>query len=108
MKPTFTKSCLYGLALAITQASSAGAQTDADSEKATAAAVEQVLVLGEKVERPYLETFTSVGIVTAEDLRNFDIGDTTDAFRRLANVRSVPQAGGNSIQIRVDNDKWQM
>ncbi|MEM9256913.1 MAG: TonB-dependent receptor [Pseudomonadota bacterium] len=62
--------------------------------------LEIIIVRGEKIERPYLETYSSVGVVTAEDFEQYDIADTTDAFRRLANVRSVPQAGGNSIQIR--------
>ncbi|WP_281290168.1 TonB-dependent receptor plug domain-containing protein [Parahaliea aestuarii] len=48
-----------------------------------------------------METFSSVGIVTEEDLDDYDIADTSDAYKRLANVRAFTQgAGSKSIAIR--------
>ena len=76
-----------------------GMQRDSEGGESQQA-LEHTLIFGEKIERSYLETFSSVGIVTADDFKQFDISDTGDAYRRLANVRQIPQAGGNSIQIR--------
>lgn len=76
-------------------------QAGGDRPPATAPALEHVLIIGEKVERPYLETFSSVGVVTSEDLERYDIYDTQDAYRRLANVRAFADpTGSNSIAIR--------
>ncbi len=54
-----------------------------------------ITVYGEKVERDYLETFTSVGVVTAEDLDDYSVQDTNEIFNRLANVRQLDANGGN-------------
>ena len=84
-------------ASAQTGKSDAGAEAGATADRQ----IETVIVIGEKVARPYLETFTSVGVVRAEDFINFDLGDTSDAFNRLANVRAFAQgAGSNSVSIR--------
>ncbi|CAA0108751.1 Ferric-pseudobactin BN7/BN8 receptor [Halioglobus japonicus] len=83
---------------AIAQESAPALQSEG---KDTSARMEHVLVLGEKILRPYLETFSSVGIVTAEELQDYDIADTSDAYKRLANVRAFSQgAGSKSIEIR--------
>ncbi|MEM8791004.1 MAG: TonB-dependent receptor [Pseudomonadota bacterium] len=63
--------------------------------------VQPIIVLGEKIDRPFLETTTSVGVITSEDLERFPIFSLPDSFRRLANVRLLDGNGGNSaIQIR--------
>ncbi|MEM8661249.1 MAG: TonB-dependent receptor plug domain-containing protein, partial [Pseudomonadota bacterium] len=98
-----TRSAFTALLLAAFVSSAAQsdeAKQDIDTIGDSKNTLEHIIVRGEKIERSYLDTFSSVGIVTAEDFKQYDIGDTTEAFRRLANVRTVPQAGGNSIQIR--------
>lgn len=63
--------------------------------------LEHVLVYGNKIQRSYLETFNSVGVLTEEDLRAYDIADTSAAYLRMANVRAFTQgAGSKSISIR--------
>lgn len=57
--------------------------------------LEGIVVYGEKLERSYLDTFTSVGVVTAEDLDDYFIQDTNDIFNHLANVRQLDANGGN-------------
>lgn len=59
-----------------------------------------ITVYGEKVERSYLDTYTSVGIVTAEDLEDYNIGDTADAFDRMGNVRWFQDGGNSGFMIR--------
>ncbi|MEM7690902.1 MAG: TonB-dependent receptor [Pseudomonadota bacterium] len=63
--------------------------------------LETIVVVGEKIERSWKDTFGSVGIVTAEDFLDYDIYDTQTAYNRLANVRAFAQgSGSNSITIR--------
>ena len=63
--------------------------------------LEEVLVIGEKLQRSYIDTYSSVGIVTAKDIEEYDIADTSDAYKRLANVRAFSQgAGSKSVAIR--------
>ncbi|MEM8563110.1 MAG: hypothetical protein AAGF57_12785, partial [Pseudomonadota bacterium] len=78
------------VALLSSVAHSEEAEQNTDPAKGSTNTLEHIIVRGEKIERSYLDTFSSVGIVTAEDFKQYDIGDTTEAFRRLANVRSVP------------------
>ena len=56
-----------------------------------------IVVYGEKLERDYLNTYTSVGIVTNEDLEDYTIKDSNELFNRLANVRNLDNNGGNDI-----------
>ncbi|MFD1702556.1 TonB-dependent receptor plug domain-containing protein, partial [Methylopila henanensis] len=66
-----------------------------------AIALEPITVYGEKAARDSSRTYTSVGVVTAEDLQNSSARDTAQAYNRLANVRSFPSGEGNSsIVIR--------
>lgn len=78
------------------------AQAQQDEDAATrVGSVPAIVVIGEKIDRSYLETFTSVGVVTADDLAAFNIGDTNDAYELLANVRSFPSnRGNNGFMIR--------
>ncbi|MEM9355973.1 MAG: TonB-dependent receptor [Pseudomonadota bacterium] len=60
-----------------------------------------IVIVGEKIERSYLETTTSVGVATADDIENYAISSVDESFDRLANVRLFPRDGGNaSLQIR--------
>lgn len=93
--------CCLPLLLMAVVSKDVAAKDDSDATKDEQMPLEQVFVIGEKVERPYIETLSSVGIVTAEDLENYDIFDTQDAYRRLGNVRAfADDTGGNSISIR--------
>lgn len=94
----FTTIALTALPFAV-----AAQESDAETSKHSdnSLPLEHVLVLGEKLERPYLETFSSVGIVTAQEMEDYDIADTSDAYKRLANVRAFSQgAGSKSVEIR--------
>ena len=51
---------------------------------------------GEKVERPYLETYTSVGIATEKDIVDYHLEELNQVFETMANVRAFPAAGGNN------------
>lgn len=56
---------------------------------------------GEKIKRAYKDTFTSVGVVTQEDIDNYHVNDLQDSFNHLANVRYFHNNQGNSgFQIR--------
>lgn len=60
-----------------------------------------LVVVGEKVERSYRETFTSVGVATGEDVDTYKMDDLHDTFDALANVRYFPSnKGNNGMQIR--------
>ncbi len=100
MTPGISKSALWALLAGTTIGNAPLGSTwaqDANDEPT----LEHVLVTGEKVERSYLETFSSVGIVTGEDLEAYDIADTSDAYQRLANVRAFADGTGTkSITIR--------
>lgn len=66
-----------------------------------AMSLDPIIVAGEKVERPYVDTYTSVGIATQEDIENYNVEDLNDAFNNMANVRAFPGNRGNSgFEIR--------
>lgn len=63
--------------------------------------LDEITVQGEKISRDYFRTFASIGVVTEQDLRDFNLSDTTRAFSQLANVRAFPTAdGNNSFAVR--------
>jgi iron complex outermembrane receptor protein len=63
--------------------------------------LEGIVVTGEKIDRPYLDTFTSVGVATNEDIKNYHLDDLGDTFNQMANVRSFSSnRGNNGFQIR--------
>lgn len=63
--------------------------------------LDEITVQGEKVSRDYFRTFTSIGVVTEQDLRDFNITTLTQAFNVLANTRSFVTAdGNNSFAVR--------
>src|SRR5262245_4929699 len=63
--------------------------------------LEPIIVTGEKLDRPYLDTFTSVGVATGEDIRNYNVDDLNDSFNQMANVRAnSANRGNNGFAIR--------
>lgn len=64
-------------------------------------ALDPIVVAGEKVQRPYLNTYTSVGIATEQDIEDYNIEDLHDAFNNMANVRAFSSSrGNNGFEIR--------
>jgi iron complex outermembrane recepter protein len=64
-------------------------------------ALEGIVVTGEKIDRDYLDTFTSVGVATNEDIQNYHLDDLQDTFNQMANVRYFSSDRGNGgFQIR--------
>ena len=56
---------------------------------------------GEKVARDYFRTFTSIGVVTGQEINDFTVPDLKRSFDLLGNVRSFPaNAGNNGFVIR--------
>ncbi|MEO0435426.1 MAG: TonB-dependent receptor [Pseudomonadota bacterium] len=81
--------------------SSIGQDAGEDTVDSVSSELETILVVGEKIERSWKDTFGSVGVVTAEDFLDYDIYDTQTAYNRLANIRAFAQgSGSNSITIR--------
>ncbi|MEQ9607875.1 MAG: TonB-dependent receptor [Kiloniellaceae bacterium] len=63
--------------------------------------LDPLVVTGEKVERSYLQTYSSVGIATEEDIDVYNADDLYDTFNNMANVRAFPHAeGNNGFEIR--------
>lgn len=54
-----------------------------------------IRVYGTKVERSYLKTPDSVGVVTGQDLKEYSVTDVRDVFNRIANVSMLDANGGN-------------
>ncbi|MEO1316760.1 MAG: TonB-dependent receptor [Pseudomonadota bacterium] len=74
---------------------------EAEAPPPDAMMADELLVLGTKIERSFLDTPTSVGIVTSEEISDYFIFDTFESFNRLANVRRLNTDGGNdSFQVR--------
>lgn len=71
------------------------------SATAQEVALDGLIIEGEKIERSYQETTTSVGVATSEDIQNYSIYTINESFSRMANVRYFSNNGGNnSLQIR--------
>lgn len=58
--------------------------------------LDMITVQGEKFARDTFRTYSSVGVVTDQDLKDYNTYDVSDAYNRLANVRSFPTGAGNS------------
>ena len=58
-------------------------------------------IVGEKIERSYLDTQTSVGVATADDIDRYKLDELSDTFNTMANVRLYPSSQANKgMQIR--------
>ncbi|NJM36152.1 MAG: TonB-dependent receptor plug domain-containing protein [Rhodomicrobium sp.] len=63
--------------------------------------LEGIVIEGEKIPREFVDTFSSVGVVTAEDIETYKVDDLRDSFNLEANVRWNEGDRGNSgIVIR--------
>ncbi|MBV1886820.1 MAG: TonB-dependent receptor, partial [Parvibaculaceae bacterium] len=79
----------------ILQASSTQAADDGTVQ------LQPIYISGERTERTYLETFTSVGVATQYDIETYKFDELEDVFSSMANVRANPANGGNNgFQIR--------
>ncbi len=88
-------------ALAASLALSTAIPRHAVAQEGGAIELEGIVVTGEKIDRDYLDTFTSVGIATNEDIRNYQLDELSDTFNQMANVRLFSSDRGNSgFQIR--------
>jgi len=58
--------------------------------------LETIVVEGEKIPRDIFETYTSVGVVTGQEIDDLNLQELGQAANLLANVRSLPSAEGNS------------
>lgn len=59
--------------------------------------LDRIIISGEKLDRDYLDTPTSVGVVTDEDIEVYEVQDVVDSFNRLANVRMLDSSGGDDL-----------
>ncbi|MEM9027943.1 MAG: TonB-dependent receptor [Pseudomonadota bacterium] len=60
-----------------------------------------IVISASKIDRSYLETPTSVGVATSDDIEDYGLTSVTDTFNRMGNVRFFSRFGGNtSLQIR--------
>ena len=66
---------------------------DIDSDR-----LEKIIVTGQKVDRSIQETATSVDVVTAKELADYNLNDLSDIFIRSANVTTT--FGGTGYTIR--------
>lgn len=55
-----------------------------------------IQVFGEKLTRDGFETYTSVGVATAQDLEDYVTQDLEQALNRMANVRASTSGDGNA------------
>lgn len=60
--------------------------------------IEEIQVIGEKLGRDLLNTASSVGIVTAEDIEARSLESVQDILSQLANVSALRSGGGFSIR----------
>ena len=68
--------------------------------------LDAIIITGEKVDRPYVETTTSVGVATESDIEDYNFQNLQDSFNSMANVRSFAGSDGNrGFQIRGINSE---
>ena len=74
---------------------------NAQATKGDAVQLLPIYISGERTQRTYLETFTSVGVATQYDIETYKFDEIEDVFSSMANVRSNPANNGNNgFQIR--------
>ncbi|ARQ02749.1 hypothetical protein CAK95_04855 [Pseudorhodoplanes sinuspersici] len=81
LSPRFTG----GQTVTLTRSGGAGAMAQATPSGAIA--LDEITVQGEKVARDYFRTYTSVGVVTGQQISDYNIPDLQRSFDMLANVR---------------------
>ena len=72
------------------------------AESVTPEKYEEVVVIGEKIERSLQETVSSVAVLTADEIEETAIYDIQDVFDRVANVNGAQ--GNEGFTIRGIND----
>ncbi|MEM6662173.1 MAG: TonB-dependent receptor, partial [Pseudomonadota bacterium] len=96
-----TTTCIVALAFGLAPLSGALAQSTETPATGDELVGEDIVIYGTKVEGNFLETPTSVGIITSEQIEDNVIKDTFEGFNLLANVRRLNPSGGfDSFQIR--------
>lgn len=70
------------------------------SESGDSTTLPPIVITGQKIERSYLETQTSVGVVTSQDISNYKLDEASDVYNTMANVRYFPSGGNKGMQIR--------
>ncbi|MEM7507150.1 MAG: TonB-dependent receptor [Pseudomonadota bacterium] len=86
------------------------AQSDGDAEQmpdeGEVVIMDTITVEGEKIERGFVETHSSVGIITEDEIDDLKIEDLKDSFRFLGNVRVFEgNRGNNGFVIRGINSE---
>lgn len=76
--------------------SAARAAPAIETANAQSIMLDPINIEGEKVARDYHRTYTSVGVVTGNQIYEYDIPDLKRSFELLANVRSAPANRGNN------------
>ncbi|MEM7056075.1 MAG: hypothetical protein AAF557_00675 [Pseudomonadota bacterium] len=71
------------------------AQDTENSAAAEGLVGEDIVIFGTKVESGFLETPTSVGVLTDQQIKDYVVKDTFEGFNLLANVRRLNTNGGN-------------
>lgn len=65
-----------------------------------------IIVSGEKAERAYIDTYTSVGVATGQDIEDYNVESLPNVFNRMANVRwNAANGGNNGFTIRGVNSE---
>lgn len=73
-------------------------RSDARAENGEDGALPVVYVYGEKIPRTQFDTFSSVGVITADDIAERSLESLADIYNQLANVSS--SFGGEGFSIR--------
>lgn len=69
---------------------------DAADTAETSSTLDRVIVTASKLPRPALETYSSISVLTAEDLDAFGALDVRDALRLVPNAGYTPSERGNN------------
>lgn len=70
------------------------------SQGSNSSSLPPIIITGEKVERNYLETLSSVGVATSQDIETYKLDEASDAYNTMANVRYFHSGGNKGMQIR--------
>jgi len=94
LSPRFTG----GQTVTLTRSGASTAMAQADASGAIV--LDEITVQGEKVARDYFRTYTSVGVVTGQEISDYNVTDLKQTFDMMANVRSYPASGNSGYVIR--------
>lgn len=73
-----------------------GAHVEQTGTDSAAAPRDAIIVIGEKIPREVAETYTSVDVITGDELDDHAVNTIGEALNRSANVRSFETGEGNS------------